>query len=306
MFTKIKEMVNVDQSEVSNVLFKVDEAPQKIYQTFDYDYFNFVETNREADEIKVAKLIKSIKEDGYLMSVVIVNKKRDVIDGQHRVRALIELNKQGVRLPVYYIIGEDYGNKEMIMYNKNNHNWTRKDYLHHHIKTGIKSYIALDKFMKDYPEFTLGSAISIFTNLVDHSPKREHYSSKPNGGKLITNSLLKEDVTTRSLSFQNGELEMPKNILDVYGLAEKIVSFKPHNKDYQQSGFVNAIIAIHKINGFSFSQLMNKVNKPRIMAAHSIDSLGITSNYREKLNSIYNSNVSINNPNYLELRVIKK
>lgn len=51
---------------------------------------------------------------------------------------------------------------------------------------------------------------------------------------------------------------------------------------------------------------MSKVNKPRIMAANTIDSLGTTSNYREKLNSIYNSNVSINNPNYLELRVIKK
>ena len=60
MFTKIKEMVNVDQSEVSNVLFKVDEAPQKIYQTFDYDYFNFVETNREADEIK-CRLLSLIK-----------------------------------------------------------------------------------------------------------------------------------------------------------------------------------------------------------------------------------------------------
>jgi disulfide oxidoreductase YuzD len=299
MFTKIKEMVNVDQSEVSNVLFELKQSNEKLYESYDYHRFNFVDSNREVDEVKVAKLIKSIREDGYLKSIVIVNEKLDVIDGQHRVRALIELDKQGVRLPLYFMMCPGYGNKEMIMYNKNNHNWTKQNYLEHHVKTGLKSYIALDQFMKDYPEYSLGAALTIFTNMVDNSNGRERTG-------ILINSKLKKEVSSRGSLFENGELEMPENILNVYDMADKIRSFKKFNKDYHYSSFVNAIIMLHKINGFNFKQLMDKINKPRIIATNPIDSLGKSSIYREKINSIYNSNVSITNPNYLELRIIRK
>lgn len=313
MFTKnpITKMVNATTDDVSKITSSFAESNVKIYETYDFSLFKRMAANRKVSEGNVTKIMASINVNGLLHNPIVVNKDFDVIDGQHRLRALHELSKQGDRHPILFVIKDDYTESEMIAYNSyNRFNWTASSFLQHYTERGFKPYVALSKFMSDFPEFNLGASLTIFTNVIDITDRRTNTLKvlKKDGtvGVLINEKLEKPVLMSKNLLFEKGELKMPDNINLVYEMANKIRSFKPYNSDYNLSSFVHAIILIHKIDRFDFNVLAKKIRNSKKAAKYSIESLGKVDLYRESLNSIYNSNVSIDNVNYVELRRAKK
>lgn len=107
----------------------------KVYETTDYKKFKFLEGNRDITERRVKKILKSIKDVGYLPSICIVNEDLQVIDGQARITAFEVLG-----LPVHYVIAEGAGVRECISLNINQTNWNDRDYIESYAKTGSEDY----------------------------------------------------------------------------------------------------------------------------------------------------------------------
>lgn len=130
---------------------------KEIKSTKNYKQFKKLIGNRKVDELRVNKIMKSIKNVGYITSPIIVNENFEVIDGQGRLEALERLH-----LPVEYIVEEGVGINECIAMNIYQTNWTMIDYIVSYASRGNENYIKLLKMHKEYPEFTihaLGTAL---------------------------------------------------------------------------------------------------------------------------------------------------
>ena len=81
----------------------------------------------------------------YLFTVIIVNEKYEIIDGQHRFDVIQEL-----KLPLNYIVCKGYGLNEVHILNQNSKTWTSDDYLDGYCKLGYKDYLKYKEFKELY------------------------------------------------------------------------------------------------------------------------------------------------------------
>jgi ParB-like chromosome segregation protein Spo0J len=77
-----------------------DEIIGYVYQTYKYDSFVRLEDNRDVFSNRLNKLIASISER-YICNPIIVNEKREIIDGQGRYEA-----RKSLGLPIHYTIAK--------------------------------------------------------------------------------------------------------------------------------------------------------------------------------------------------------
>ncbi len=70
----------------------------KINKTYNYDKFGDLDGNRKLNQSNLNWIIESMRKK-YNPIPIIVNKKMQVIDGQHRLEACRRLN-----LPVFYLV----------------------------------------------------------------------------------------------------------------------------------------------------------------------------------------------------------
>ena len=126
-----------------------DDKDYKVRCTQNYRLFKTIEGNRNLDHVN--KIIKSIQKVGLFVQPILVNQRMEIIDGQHRFSACRELG-----LPVYYIIQDDIGLKEVKALNMASKNWSTKNYIHSYA-AGNNSidYIYLEQIMKAYPWATV-------------------------------------------------------------------------------------------------------------------------------------------------------
>ena len=71
----------------------MDKKEFRVGVTKDYDMFEFLDTNRQPNTRIINKLEKSIKEHGVQIPII-VNDKKQIVDGQHRFWALRKLGYQ--------------------------------------------------------------------------------------------------------------------------------------------------------------------------------------------------------------------
>lgn len=82
----------------------------KIEISNDYKKFNFASFNRSLVKSNIEKLKKeAIKEDNFPYFPIVVDKNLTIIDGQHRYKACMELNK-----PIYYIVKNQKAKPETV------------------------------------------------------------------------------------------------------------------------------------------------------------------------------------------------
>lgn len=119
----------------------------KVYSSFDYQQFHFIEENRDA---KVRKdLLKSIKEKG-LIQPIIVNEEYEIIDGQHRFLACKKLGEPIIFTIKYW--NNDRGSESidtLINVNTTSQNWRFQDYVDAYAKTGNEEYMRLKELIED-------------------------------------------------------------------------------------------------------------------------------------------------------------
>lgn len=281
---------------------KFKESEFKIYESYAYYLFKFKNTNRAIREDHVRKIKNSILKDGYLVSPIIVDQMLAVIEGQHRLTALMQLNEAGQPYPIRFIICPMYGDKQMITYNTNFQKWNKDEYLRHYCEIGIESYIVFAKFMNDFPWLSQTAAEVIFTN--SHDGINKNRTLFDNSTRFITAVKYKETehIVTRSDDFQSGLLEMPKNIDAIYEKARQVKMFSDFYDGYYRSSFIRTLITLFKNNNFEFTRLIKKL-KGKGGDKYKLRDCGNVETYLEIINLIYNFGEKTH---YLELRSPKK
>lgn len=114
-----------------------------VYETTDYEDFNFLEENRDISKNHVNRLKESINE-GYTFPPIIVDKHMNVVDGQHRLKAHEE-----VSAPVQFIIQTDMKENTLQKANSDVVKWTTPQHVEYRIKQGNENYEKLKEF-KEY------------------------------------------------------------------------------------------------------------------------------------------------------------
>ena len=108
--------------------------PFEVFETTDYSMFKKIDYNRSVSRSNVKKIMKSIIEYGLIVPIVI-SEDGYIIDGQHRLEALIALD-----MSVWYVVSQNV--KEDIVQEVNGvrKNWTSKDWVDCYAEKGNESY----------------------------------------------------------------------------------------------------------------------------------------------------------------------
>lgn len=126
------------------------------YFSYEYKKFRFADFNRNIERKRVDSLKRSIEAYGWLNQPILVNEFFEIIDGQHRFVALMELG-----MPIHYIIAEGAGAKDCnILNNSTNPKWSTKTGISVQAKAGNTSYRYLGLLITEFEKkFKLNSIL---------------------------------------------------------------------------------------------------------------------------------------------------
>ena len=137
--------------------FNASKQVAKVLYERNYTKFTLFDNNRDINESHVEELIASMRKSGQLMPVVVTPDK-EVIDGQHRLKACEKLG-----IPVSYVVNSTGNSKQIAVMNNTQKGWKSRDYLKHFChKSHYNSaeYNKIAKFFDDYSlPFTVGISL---------------------------------------------------------------------------------------------------------------------------------------------------
>ena len=184
------------------ILIGDDEIVGVIKSSTNYDLFGTGETklkkidgNRDVDSNHVEKLVASFKEE-YLISPILVNGKHEMIDGQHRFEAAKICGE-----PIFYIVEDNYGAREMQLFNANMSVWTINDFIRSYAKEGLEEFKEYVDFCKHFPSFTKRTCEAILTKAGDPQNTNSNVQIK-NGVFVIPNIDKSYDIANHVMDFQ--------------------------------------------------------------------------------------------------------
>lgn len=220
-----------------------------VHTTTDYSLFKSIDGNRTKNKAHVKKLKKSMEEK-YLFTVIIVNEKYEIIDGQHRFECIQELE-----LPLNYIICSDYGLDEVHRLNANSKTWNADDYMHGYADLELYDYIEYRKFKNKY--------------------KFGHYETMTIlcGGNLAS---IRSD-------FYEGIYKIG-NLKQGYTFAESLLSIKPFYAGYNRRSFICCMIQLFKNTNFDFDTFLHKLS----LQPTALVDCALTAQYLDLIEQIYN------------------
>lgn len=208
-----------------------------VYSTIHTSAFVHLKENRSINEAHVLALISSFETDGYLFTVVYVNEKLQIIDGQHRCEAA---RRKG--LPVYFALMPGWGMKEVTILNVNSRNWTILDFMETHAKSGNPNYVRFRDFYEAH-DFDITTCQLIVTG-------------RRSGGYAATDS------------FRLGNMQIDEQqITDAYLKAKKLSCMQDfHPKGWKSRNFVKAMLLLFNTRGYDHDHLVQKFQTyPEVM-----------------------------------------
>jgi hypothetical protein len=231
-----------------------------IQTTTNYTMFKFINGNRDVNQIHVRRLKESFQKKP-LLSLIIVNEKYQIIDGQHRFQVHMELG-----LPINFVVAYGYGVSEVQTLNVNSSDWKKKDFLHGYIKKGNNDYIEFERFQKTYPKFNFTTCLKLLSGLRSSSTK-----SLGDGYKTI------------SQSFEKGEFKI-KNLKESHDRAKMLLDYEPYFAKFNDNSFVVAIMYLFEHKNYKHSEMISKLR----FQPNSITSCKNQVQYLSLLEDIYN------------------
>lgn len=195
-----------------------------IYTTKDYFLFKSIDGNRTKNLIHINRLKKSMSQI-YLFTVIIVNEKNEIIDGQHRFDVIQEL-----KLPLNYVVCNGYGLNEVHVLNQNSKTWTTNDYLDGYCNLGYSEYIDFKKFVT---KNKINNQIAIYL-----------LSGKDNGNMIK--------------KFNSGEFKID-NLKEAQLKMNKLHLCGEFFPQYKSRWFVFAMVRLFKNKNFSFDEFLKKL-----------------------------------------------
>lgn len=151
----------------------------QVKYTTNLDMFKLMENNRPVNHSRVKKIYQSMVKNGLLVQPITVNKKMEIVDGQHRYHSS-KLSGLGI----YYIQVDNYNEEQVVQTNTNSQSWSRKDFLYYYVSKGNRNYIKLGEFMKQFPHFSLTDSMFLLTNGSFTNTKKEDFN---NGNFKVSN-----------------------------------------------------------------------------------------------------------------------
>jgi|688.fasta_scaffold37671_14 hypothetical protein len=232
----------------------------QVHTTEDYFMFKPIDGNRNKNLLHINRLKKSMAEN-YLFTVIIVNEKYEIIDGQHRFHVIEEL-----KLPLNYIVCKGYALEEVHILNANSKTWNSDDYLEGYCSLGYKDYIK-------YKEF------------------KEKYKIGHNECMLLLAGQHHANITQ---SFYAGLFSI-KSYDNACKTIEKIFLVEPYYDGFKRRSFINTMICLFKNPEFEFTEFLQKLKLQPTALVNCSDITQYTSlieeiyNYRrrEKVNLRY-------------------
>jgi len=195
--------------------------------------FNLLDDNRDIDDKHVAMLVVSIQRYGQLMPIV-VNENMDVIEGQHRLKACMEL-----KIPVAYIISVKSSSKDVAIMNNSQKGWKNKDYLKHFSHSSHNNnapYRKFSEFKEQYPlSFTL--CLMLLMGHTNSTGTTEHQTFK----------LGKFKIKDWATACKNAG-----HLIELKGLAPNLLDRRK---------FCVSFLKICRLNNFSFETYLKQVDK---------------------------------------------
>lgn len=129
-----------------------------VLQTKDYSIFKALYGNRPVLEQREKTIRKSIEKNGLRYTVIIVNEKLEIIDGQGRFEVLKELG-----LPIRYIVVPGLTLDDCQVLNSATTSWKVQDYIDSFVARGNENYVRLDMLMKRHVNVPIRSILYTFT-----------------------------------------------------------------------------------------------------------------------------------------------
>lgn len=141
----------------------------KIQSTKNYKRFTLHEKNRKLNINKINKLAKAIGENNLLnIFPIIVNKKNEILDGQHRFEAA-----KIVKAEVFFIVSNGkYDIDKVAETNSLQSHWKMIDYVNYYAKEGKEPFIKILDLCKKYDV-----NVSLVFNLSDMAKVNEQIKS---------------------------------------------------------------------------------------------------------------------------------
>ena len=242
-------MFNLKAAPMANNSNQVQNQVAVVYRTKNHSLFKSLGGNRDVNKAHVKRLVNSMNER-VLFSPIIVNENMQVIDGQHRLTALTELNK-----PVNYIIVEGYGLNEVQLLNMNSKNWSSDDYMNGYCDLNKKDYILYREFKEKYG-FGHSECQSLLSGVARANEQRKFYSG-------------------------NFKIKDYKAAIDK---AEKICMVSQYYDGYKRRSFVYAMMSLFENENFEFTQFLQKL---KTQPTALMDCTNVN-NYKLLIEEIYN------------------
>jgi len=199
---------------------KEKQTAYQIHTTTDYSMFRNIDGNRKKNLQHINRLEQSIKER-YLFTVITVNEKYEIIDGQHRFEVLSKLG-----LPINYVVCDGYGLAEVHRMNTNSKNWSADDYMNAYVDLGYSEYVRYKQFKNKYK--------------LSHSETRVLLSG-----------------ATDSNSFNSGKFSIKHYERAVQDI-ERIQLIKPYYDGINRRSFIYAMVTLFRRKNFDFKQFLAK------------------------------------------------
>jgi len=199
----------------------------QVHTTTDYFLFKSIEGNRNKNLLHINRLKKSMSEN-YLFTIIIVNEKYEIIDGQHRFDVIQEL-----KLPLNYVVCKGYGLTEVHILNQNSKTWNADDYLDGYCRLKYPNYLKYSEFKERYG-FGHVECMTILGG----------YTSNPG--------------IDRTKIFYNGEFEI-EDYDNACEIADKIEIIGQYYSGYKRRSFVYAMLGLFKNKNFEFTELVQKL-----------------------------------------------
>lgn len=196
----------------------------QVHTTQDYFMFKPIDGNRNKNLLHINRLKKSMAQN-YLFTVIIVNEKYEIIDGQHRFHVIEELN-----LPLNYIVCKGYGLQEVHTLNANSKTWNADDYLEGYCNLGYADYIKYKQF-------------------------KEKYKIGHNECMFLLSATYSKNITE---IFYSGLFTI-KSYDNACKTIEKIFLIEPYFDGFKRRSFIFAMITLFKNTKFEFTEFLQKL-----------------------------------------------
>ena len=224
-------------------------ALSHVHTTTDYGLFKSIDGNRNLNLLHLNRLRKSMQERA-LFTIITVNERYEIIDGQHRFEVSKELG-----LPVHYVMCAGYGLNEVHTMNATSKTWNADDYLSGYCQLGKSAYLTYQKFKEQYG-FAHDSCMIILAGDCTGDTVKSFYSG----------------------TFKIGNY---KNAVEC---AERIQLVGQYYAGFKRRVFINAILQLFKKPQFEFMEFLNKLR----LNPSALTDCATVSQYITLIEEIYN------------------